>query len=1083
MRRLLGLLLLCRTFAVHGQTDAVAIRHARIGELYEAQRFAELIREIEVQLEAVKGTTYADSLHRYLYKYGRAYRKVKDAPASTAAAERIYALVKARKNAQHELEALFDLSWIYYDVGEIKQCARVDSLAVRVADSDPSVPISQRGRARQYLAFDHSVIGDHRRSSQWALAAIEQYGKADSIPEAQWAESYTAAGVAAWHLGRIREAEGYYGQALEKLGDGTSEAILNRKATAYGNLGILWQSAGDVVRAQYYYHENLRLYERLLEQTADQFTRDEVILNRSRTYVNLATVYYERGDHGRAREFLDMAWRDRSQVLEADDAQLLSLKERYADLEINAGHPDKARPLLETYVHASELRFGRHSEEYVRATAKLADAYAQLGDFGKADSLFGISLEAAQRGRDAGTDVMLAYALKLRGMARLRAGRPDEAQQDYLRAREVLVQTHDSMHHKVAQIDGLCAEAAFTSGDIPAARSHAEKALRALDERIVSLRKSPLPTTYPEPHVVPDAIYWKVRAESVLAGSRTTPAQWRAWNTDIDLAITALARNKADLDDAASKLLLTGAQRRLFDLALDLAYASRGAVGMEAACERFLAVSEADRAILLKEHLNGFKGLRFSGVPDSIIAREQELLQALTIDPEDPSSAAELHTHELNYLAFLERLRTEHPTYFALRHGEASTSLADMRKYLLKPGRTVVSYAQSASTWYGLVVTDSHAELVELDAEGLAERVAALNAAIAARDNVRYRAVAFRLHQQLVEPLLPHVRGNELLIIPDGPLRLVNFEVLHTQDPSISKRTSSLLLHRYTIAYLLSATTAVQFAELARERSHRTLALAPGFTDEVKQRYLANTADTSRIDRDYLRYVRQPFALRAAEELGRTFNASVLLGSNATERAFRNGLRDHGILHLGTHAEMNATDPMYSRLVLNKDASSHATGGDVPDADGYLHAYEIYELDLRAQLAVLAACGTGTGIDDGEGVRSLGYSFAYAGCPSLVMSLWSIDEKTSSAIITRFYELLADGLPKHEALRQAKLDHLATADEELALPYYWAGLVLVGDVEPIEVDAWIRYKWWVFGACILLVLALVVRRWQRVARS
>ena len=1076
MRGLLVSTLICCAIAVQAQVDPVAARHQRIGDLYEAQRFPELIREIDLQLEAVKGTAYADSLHRYLYKYGRAYRKVEDAPASIAAAERIYELVKARKNANNELEALFDLSWIYYDVGELKQCARVDSIAVVVADSDPSVPIGQRGRARQYLAFDHSVLGDYRRSGKWALEAIAQYEQGDSIPAAQWAESYTAAGVSAWRLGRVREAEAYYTKALEKLGDGDSEAILNRKGTAYSNLAVLWQTSGDVTRAQQYYHEVLRIYDRLLASTEDQFTRDEAMVNRSRAYLNLATVYFERGNNGRAREFLDMAWRDRSQVLQADDPQLLAVKERYADLELNARNPEKAQVLLEAYVDASERKFGRHSEEYVRATAKLADVHAQQGNFEKADSLFSVSLAAGEKARDADTDAVLAYTLKLRGTARVKGGRPADAAIDFLRARQVLVRIHDSTHHMVAQIDGLSAEAAFAAGDPAAAQAHAEQALHVLDDRITNLRSSPLPSTYPEPHIVPDAIYWKVRAEQALAGSQPSSTQWNEWNADIDLAITALARNKADMDDAGSKLLLTGAQERLFDLAMDLAYASHNSVGMEAACNRFLAVSEADRSILLKERLNAFKGIRFSGIPDSIISLEQELLQALIIDPEDPSSATRLHEHEKAYLAFLDQLRKDHPSYFALRHGEAATSIETLRKQLLKPGRTVISYAESASALYALVVSGSSSVLVKLNDDQLAKRVADLNAAIAGRDNVGYRTLAFTLYQQLVEPLLPHLQGEELLIIPDGPLRLVNFEVLRTQDPSISMETSNLLLHRYTIAYLLSATTAVQFAELTRERSHKTLALAPGFTDEVKQRYLAGTTDSSRIDRDYLRYVRQPFAMRAAEELGRTFNASLLLGASATERAFRNGLRDHGILHLGTHAEMNATNPMYSRLVLNKDGSNDPSGGDGPDADGYLHAYEIYELDLRAQLAVLAACGTGTGMDDGEGVRSLGYSFAYAGCPSLVMSLWSIDEKTSSAIITRFYELLAEGLPKHEALRQAKLDHLATADEELSMPYYWAGLVLVGDVEPIEIGFWDRYGWWVLAAAVVLVLVVAFRR-------
>jgi hypothetical protein len=88
----------------------LADRHARINTLYEKEKYGETIKEIDAQLKEVAGTSYADSLHRYLYKYGRAYHKAKDADAGVAAAERIYALVKQRRNANHELEALFDLS-------------------------------------------------------------------------------------------------------------------------------------------------------------------------------------------------------------------------------------------------------------------------------------------------------------------------------------------------------------------------------------------------------------------------------------------------------------------------------------------------------------------------------------------------------------------------------------------------------------------------------------------------------------------------------------------------------------------------------------------------------------------------------------------------------------------------------------------------------------------------------------------------------------------------------------------------------------------------------------------------------------
>ncbi|HNU58249.1 MAG TPA: CHAT domain-containing protein, partial [Flavobacteriales bacterium] len=569
-----------------------------------------------------------------------------------------------------------------------------------------------------------------------------------------------------------------------------------------------------------------------------------------------------------------------------------------------------------------------------------------------------------------------------------------------------------------------------------------------------------VPHAFPGPELLSDALYWKVMTERAPSGETFN----RAWNDDLDLAITALARNKAGVDDEAGKLLLVASQERLFDLAVDLAYEGREAIGATATAQRILQLSEAHRSTLLKERLNAFKGIRFAGVPDSVVAREQELIAALAVTAADRGSATAMHANDSTYHAFLVRLEKSHPAYFALRYGEPTTTLADLRRHLLKPGRLLLSFTITDSSVHALVVGHAEEHIVRSSAVGLDAEVSAFNAAIAERNVGEYVRLGHLLHQRLIAPVAPYLTGNELLIIPDGPLHTINFETLLDAPSDRAGYKAHLLVHRFAIANLLSATTAVRFAELARERTAATLALAPGFTDEVKQGYRALVPDTTRLDRHFLSYVRQPFALRTAEGLGSVMRADLLLGMQANERSFRDAAPRYGILHLGTHAEMNATDPMYSRLVLSKDGE-----GVDPDQDGYLHAYEIYELDLRAQLAVLTACETGAGVSDGEGVRSIGYSFAYAGCPSLVMSLWNIDEKVSAEVIERFYEYLADGLPKHEALRRAKLDHLNEASDELAMPYYWAGLVLVGDVEPVGLSWWSRYRWWLVVGLLLLV--------------
>ena len=1047
--------------------DALTKRHARINDLYQAEKYAETIREIDLQLKEAEGTTWQDSVHKYLYKYGRAVRKVKDPASGAAAAERLLALVRERDIADHELEALLDLSWYYYDIGELRQCVRVDSIAVTVADADPAISLSQRGRARQYLAFDHSAVGDHRNSARWALSAIAQYEQADSIPPAQWAESWTAAGVANWHMGRIRDAEAYYLKALEILGDGEEENILIRKVSTNGNLGVLWQNAGDFTRAKNFYHASLRYSDRVIATVKDPFKRDEAIVNRSRTYLNLATVYHQIGDHGRARELMELAWRDRSGVLEADDPQLLVIKDRQADLEMSVGALEQAEALTLAYLTACERKFGRKSEEYIRAASRLGDIAAQRGQTARADSLFAVSIAAGKANADQATDAVLVETLQSRARMRMDAARYAEALDDLRTARAIYVNIYDSLHHKVAEVDTRLAELAWTAGDPQACLRHARSALAIINDRIEAARAGSV-RTFPEPHILPDAVYWKVRAGRAIAGAQKTGEA----AADLDLAIKALAGNKSALEDDASKLLLIGAQKRLFDLAIDASFDAHTNGAAEAELERFLFLSEADRATLLKNRLNAFAGIRFSGVPDSLIAHEQELLAGLDVDAADRTSATDLDKHEQAYDRFLERLRQDHPAYFALRYGEPRVGLKELRARLVTPERDLLLYAYSDEYLYMLVVRTDTAALVRTARGRIAETLLALNASVQENRAESFVRLSPVLYGLVFEPIAHLLVKKELLIVPDGDLQTLNFEMLIFEGGR-GKPSDHMLIQKYAIGYLLSATTAVQFSGLRGTPSKGALALAPGFSDELKQEYIATVDDSARIDHQFLNYVRQPFALSTAEDLGEVLSARVLVGAEASEKGFRDLAKEYGILHLGTHAEMNEMSPMYSRLVLSK-----AGAGVEADADGYLHAYELYELDLHAQLAVLTACETGAGRNvEGEGVRSLGYSFAYAGCPSLVTSLWSIDEKVSSEIITRFYGYLADGMAKHEALRQAKLDHLNNASDELAMPYYWAGMVIVGDVGPIQgAGGTMRWLWWLAGGTLFL---LVFWWWRR----
>lgn len=1071
MRRHLAMLIvLVVAHVAAGQTGSdPAERHARILRSHRSDDHAAVVREVQQQIQAVEGTTWQDSVYRYVYILGKSVWRTKGADEGIAAAQQLVDITRQRDgNADHQLDALDGMARLLSGMGRLLECVRVDSIALAVADASGAVSLERKGRARHRLASDHVSMGDHERGLKYYKEAIAVYERTVPKLVALLGEAYNGAGSACWHMGRTREAEEYYERALGFFEKSTDARKDFRMAGTMINRGILWQGAGDLNRSKANYAESIRIFGAVADTATDPDVRDEAKLGRTRGYVNMATVYFALGDDGRSRAFLELALHDRKALLEPDDPKLLGVVDRLADVEMEAGNYAKAEEQVRSYVEACEKYFGKRSEDYIRACSKLARVQAALGRPQQADSLFALSIALHRTMESAATDPELAFALRQRAQFRVAQGHLPEAIADLLEARGIIERIHHPDHYGLAMYDLLLAEAALASDDPRSAHRYAQRALALVDDRASSIASARLPQAYPQPHLLPDALYYRILAERLMDSTEARAD----WIRDIDLGLLALARNKAAYDDEGSQLGLIGAQKDLFHLAVDVAFEEWERSPSEANLDRFLGYTEADRAILLKRRLNDIPGMRFAGVPDTVIERERQLIGALEVDPDDRAAAMEITAREEQLADFLDRLSKDHPEYFDLRYGEPRIGIEDLRVRLARPDQDILAYAVTNEHIHMLVVRADTAMLVQVPKDNLDEKVDALTTAIAQRDAGTFVDASYRTYRSVFEPVAALLRSPKLLIIPDGPLHRINFEVLVSQ-PQVKDYHKNMLIQRHAIGYLLSATTAVRFAGMQRVPIRTTLALAPGFSDELKRGYVARVRDTARVDRRFLDYVRQPFAMAMAEDLGDLVSAKVMVGEQASEQGFRKEADRYGILHLGTHAELNANAPLYSRLVLSKDGQ-----GVDPDADGYLHAYEIYELDLRAQLAVLTACETGAGrSEDGEGVRSLGYGFAYAGCPSLVMSLWSIDEQVSSRIIKRFYELLADGLPKHEALRQAKLEHLNEASEELAAPYYWAGLVLVGDVEPVELGrSWTRYGWWILG---VLVVLFIVYRWRR----
>jgi CHAT domain-containing protein len=325
-----------------------------------------------------------------------------------------------------------------------------------------------------------------------------------------------------------------------------------------------------------------------------------------------------------------------------------------------------------------------------------------------------------------------------------------------------------------------------------------------------------------------------------------------------------------------------------------------------------------------------------------------------------------------------------------------------------------------------------------------------------------YVRLAYQIYQQVVEPLVPLFGKNtkRLIISPDGFLSLIPFESLIENLPAASSGFKNLdyLVKKYDISYVPSATIWLRQPQQKVHHQQQFAGYAPSYESMV----LASNRMRPGTKITHLKYTRDE--VKTASEY---FKGKNYLGNEATEAAFKQQVNESSILHLALHGMVDDQNPMRSALVFsspNEDSE-----------DGFLYAYELFNLQINADLVVLSACNTGYGkLNKGEGVMSLSRAFAQAGSRSLVMSLWNANDQVTSVIMNYFYQGLKHGMNKDEALSRAKIKYLQEADPLLAHPFYWSAFVANGDMQPLQE----KFNYWIFLVipALLIIFLMVYNR-------
>jgi len=381
-------------------------------------------------------------------------------------------------------------------------------------------------------------------------------------------------------------------------------------------------------------------------------------------------------------------------------------------------------------------------------------------------------------------------------------------------------------------------------------------------------------------------------------------------------------------------------------------------------------------------------------------------------------------------------------------HPELRGQRGDMRSITTDEAVKLLPNNQSALLEY--VVADDKTFLFVLTQEGnpstemlnvypidvsdkdLTERVGRFRSGLDGGD-LGFGRQARELFNLYVLPAKAQLKGKtNLIIVPDAALWNLPFQALMDEN-------GKYLIEKAAVSYAPSLTALREMQKKAKTRKPSPNAELLAFGNPI-----VGSATKERVQRVFMSEKLEPIpeAVRLVNELGKMYGPSrskVFTGAEAREEVAKTESPKYRIVQFATHGILNNVSPMYSHLVLAQNDKN-------PDEDGLLEAWELKDLDLKADMVILSACDTARGkIANGEGIIGMTWASFIAGAPTTVATQWKVESSSATEMMLEFHrQLLAKRkVSKAEALRRASLKLLRST--KYRHPSYWAPWVLVGD--------------------------------------
>lgn len=786
-------------------------------------------------------------------------------------------------------------------------------------------------------------------------------------------------GVAMRLLGQYEDARGYYEQALE-----TYRALDDKvwEGELLNHLGIVYRSLGQYDDALDYYEQSLRIRREIGDRRGE-----------GSTLSNMGAVYYLRGQYEAALDTYDQALRIRRSVEDraGEGTTLGNMGEAYRA----QGQYEEALTLLE-----QALEIHRETGNRIQEGHTLNNIGLLYSDTRQYDDAGAVLEQALAIRREVGDEAGEAITLNNMGLVRHQMDQIEAARETFLQALEIQ-QRLGSRADQATTLSNI--------GETYRAQERYEEALyyfaQTLEidqDRQVGNRAGEgitlinMGLVYEALEQPEEAIVHYERAMVALEEVRSVAGDERGR--------AAFASTYANLYPAAISLYL---EQGNGEAAFVTSERGRARVLLDVVASGYVQLTDESAQALLEAEQAAYQHRAAAAEALAVTEADSPADAGLIANLE-----AELEEAEAAYEATLDAIEARQDQLAALAPGRNEVLSLEEVQQRLDPRTTLISYYILGHEETAVfIVSADNFEAVTLDV-GRAQVSDTLQSYydFSVSDLATEHARELQhLYAWLVSPVLPHVATAALTIVPHDVLHALPFASLSNGE--------RFLIDDYTLQFLPSASVLPYLQD----------GVNPGVSSTAL--VLGNPATPPEEALQDL-----PGAAHEAGLVAQTLGADPLLGEAATEAAVWEQAGSASVLHLAAHGKYDLHNPLDSALYL-------AAAGE---HDGKLQVSEIFGLDLRqhTDLVVLSACQTQVGeVLAGDEVMALNRAFLFAGTPTVIASLWNVNDEATAALMTTFYDNLRQGVGKAEALRQAQL----SLRESYPHPFYWAAFVLTGE--------------------------------------